>query len=85
LVFYSPAGNIAKDSPAAKYLLSHGVQRLDWNSYGARRGNWEVMVRGTFANTRLHNKVTASFFLLISLSLDVSPFLHFTHTLFFCC
>jgi hypothetical protein len=57
ILLLSPAGNIAKDSPAAKYLLSHGVQRADWNNYGARRGNWEVMVRGTFANTRLHNKV----------------------------
>jgi aconitate hydratase len=51
----SPAGNIAKDSPAAKYLTDHGVQPVDFNSYGARRGNHEVMVRGTFANTRLRN------------------------------
>jgi aconitate hydratase len=51
----SPAGNIAKDSPAAKYLVEHGVHPVDFNSYGARRGNHEVMVRGTFANTRLRN------------------------------
>ncbi len=51
----SPAGDIAKTSPAAKYLLEHGVQTSDFNSYGARRGNHEVMVRGTFANTRLRN------------------------------
>ncbi|HEY7957957.1 MAG TPA: aconitate hydratase AcnA, partial [Polyangia bacterium] len=51
----SPAGSIAKDSPAAKYLLSHGVKREDWNSYGSRRGNHEVMMRGTFANIRLKN------------------------------
>ena len=51
----SPAGNIAKDSPAAKYLVEHGVSAADFNSYGARRGNHEVMVRGTFANTRLRN------------------------------
>jgi aconitate hydratase len=51
----SPAGNIAKDSAAARYLIEHGVQPVDFNSYGARRGNHEVMVRGTFANTRLRN------------------------------
>ncbi|MEQ1883951.1 MAG: aconitate hydratase AcnA [Bryobacteraceae bacterium] len=51
----SPAGNIAKDSPAAKYLVSLGVKPVDFNSYGARRGNHEVMVRGTFANIRLRN------------------------------
>jgi aconitate hydratase len=51
----SPAGNIAKVSPAAKYLMEHGVQPVDFNSYGARRGNHEVMVRGTFANVRLRN------------------------------
>ncbi|HVU02340.1 MAG TPA: aconitate hydratase AcnA [Polyangiaceae bacterium] len=51
----SPAGNIAKDSPAAKYLVERGVSPADFNSYGARRGNHEVMVRGTFANTRLRN------------------------------
>src|SRR5690606_27106656 len=53
----SPAGNIAKGSPAAKYLEEHGVARADWNSYGARRGNHEVMVRGTFANIRLKNQL----------------------------
>ncbi|HTR49734.1 MAG TPA: aconitate hydratase AcnA [Kofleriaceae bacterium] len=51
----SPAGNIAKTSPAAKYLESHGVKPADFNQYGARRGNHEVMVRGTFANIRLKN------------------------------
>ena len=51
----SPAGSIAADSPAGKYLLSKGVAREDFNSYGARRGNHEVMVRGTFANVRLKN------------------------------
>ncbi len=51
----SPAGNIAKSSPAAKYLMSKGVEPADFNSYGARRGNHEVMVRGTFANIRLRN------------------------------
>ena len=51
----SPAGNIAKDSPAAKYLESQGVKPADFNSYGARRGNHEVMVRGTFANIRIKN------------------------------
>jgi aconitate hydratase len=51
----SPAGNIAKDSPAAQYLMSQGVKPADFNSYGARRGNHEVMVRGTFANIRLRN------------------------------
>jgi aconitate hydratase len=51
----SPAGNISKSSPAAKYLLAQGVQAADFNSYGARRGNHEVMMRGTFANIRLRN------------------------------
>ena len=53
----SPAGNIAADSPAGKYLVAHGVQPKDFNTYGARRGNHEVMVRGTFANIRLKNKL----------------------------
>jgi aconitate hydratase len=53
----SPAGSIAKDSPAAKYLEAHGVERKDFNSYGARRGNHEVMMRGTFANVRLRNEL----------------------------
>jgi aconitate hydratase len=51
----SPAGSIAKSSPAAKYLMERGVEPRDFNSYGARRGNHEVMVRGTFANVRLRN------------------------------
>ncbi len=51
----SPAGNIAKGGPAAKYLDAHGVAVADYNQYGARRGNHEVMVRGTFANIRLKN------------------------------
>jgi aconitate hydratase len=51
----SPAGNIAKSSPAARYLIEQGVQPQDFNSYGARRGNHEVMMRGTFANIRLRN------------------------------
>ena len=51
----SPAGNIAKSSPAAKYLVGQGVQPADFNQYGARRGNHEVMMRGTFANIRLRN------------------------------
>jgi aconitate hydratase len=51
----SPAGNISKTSPAAKYLVAQGVQPVDFNSYGARRGNHEVMMRGTFANIRLRN------------------------------
>ena len=51
----SPAGSIAKDSPAGKYLIEHGVQPVDFNSYGARRGNDRVMTRGTFANIRIRN------------------------------
>lgn len=53
----SPAGNIAKSSPAAAYLLERGIEAKDFNSYGARRGNHEVMVRGTFANVRLRNEL----------------------------
>ena len=53
----SPAGSIKKDGPAGKYLIAHGVQPGDFNSYGSRRGNHEVMVRGTFANVRLRNKM----------------------------
>ena len=53
----SPAGNIAKSSPAARYLLEQGVKPADFNSYGARRGNHEVMMRGTFANIRLRNQL----------------------------
>jgi aconitate hydratase len=53
----SPAGAIRPDSPAGKYLIEHGVERKDFNSYGSRRGNHEVMVRGTFANVRLRNQL----------------------------
>ena len=56
----SPAGSIKKDSPAGKYLQEHGVRPADFNSYGSRRGNHEVMVRGTFANVRLRNKLVAT-------------------------
>ena len=55
----SPAGNIKADSPAGKYLADHGVDRNDFNSYGSRRGNHEVMIRGTFANIRLRNQLLA--------------------------
>jgi len=51
----SPAGSIRADSPAGEYLTAHGIDRLDFNSYGSRRGNHEVMIRGTFANIRLKN------------------------------
>ena len=51
----SPAGSIKADSPAGTYLAEHGVERKDFNSYGSRRGNHEVMIRGTFANIRLKN------------------------------
>jgi len=53
----SPAGSIAANSPAAKYLVEHGVEKKDFNQYGARRGNHEVMMRGTFANVRLRNLI----------------------------
>ncbi|WP_139739022.1 aconitate hydratase AcnA [Actinomyces wuliandei] len=53
----SPAGAIKADSPAGRYLASHGVERADFNSYGSRRGNHEVMIRGTFANIRLRNQL----------------------------
>jgi aconitate hydratase len=53
----SPAGAIKRDSPAGRYLLEHGVEQRDFNSYGSRRGNHEVMMRGTFANIRLRNKL----------------------------
>ncbi len=56
----SPAGSIKKDGPAGKYLQEHGVKPADFNSYGSRRGNHEVMVRGTFANVRLRNKLVAT-------------------------
>jgi aconitate hydratase len=53
----SPAGNIAQTGPAAQYLMAHGVEPRDFNSYGARRGNHEVMMRGTFANIRIKNEM----------------------------
>ncbi len=53
----SPAGSIKADSPAGRYLVDHGVDRKDFNSYGSRRGNHEVMIRGTFANIRLRNQL----------------------------
>ena len=53
----SPAGSIPADSPAGKWLIAHGVEPRDFNSYGARRGNHEVMMRGTFANIRLRNQL----------------------------
>ena len=53
----SPAGSIRADSPAGKYLSEHGIERKDFNSYGSRRGNHEVMIRGTFANIRLRNQL----------------------------
>ncbi|MDX6241860.1 MAG: aconitate hydratase, partial [Kribbellaceae bacterium] len=53
----SPAGSIKADSPAGQYLAEHGVDRKDFNSYGSRRGNHEVMIRGTFANIRLRNQI----------------------------
>lgn len=53
----SPAGTIAKNSPAARYLNARNIQAKDFNTYGARRGNDEIMARGTFANTRLINKM----------------------------
>jgi aconitate hydratase len=55
----SPAGNIRKTSPAGDYLLEHQVSQADFNSYGARRGNHEVMMRGTFANIRIRNRITS--------------------------
>jgi aconitate hydratase len=54
----SPAGDIKKDGPAGKYLEARGVQKADFNSFGSRRGNHEVMMRGTFANTRIKNQMT---------------------------
>ncbi len=53
----SPAGSIPKSGPAARYLLEHGVQQVDWNTFGARRGNHEVMMRGTFGNVRIKNRL----------------------------
>ncbi|WP_426624305.1 aconitate hydratase AcnA [Leifsonia sp. McL0607] len=57
----SPAGSIKADSPAGQYLTEHGIDRKDFNSYGSRRGNHEVMIRGTFANIRLRNQLLSSF------------------------
>ena len=54
----SPAGSIKANSPAGKYLLEHGVKEIDFNSYGSRRGNHEIMMRGTFANIRIRNEMT---------------------------
>ena len=54
----SPAGSFSKETPAGKYLMEHNVQPLDFNSYGSRRGNHEVMMRGTFANNRIRNKLS---------------------------
>ena len=54
----SPAGSIGRTSPAGQYLLEHDVQPIEFNSYGSRRGNHEVMIRGTFANIRLRNQLT---------------------------
>jgi aconitate hydratase len=54
----SPAGDIKKDGPAGKYLEAHGVKKADFNSFGSRRGNHEIMMRGTFANTRIRNAMT---------------------------
>src|SRR5690606_749094 len=53
----SPAGSIKRDSPAGKYLIENGVEPRDFNSYGSRRGNHEVMIRGTFANVRIRNQL----------------------------
>ena len=53
----SPAGAIPKNGPAAKYLREHGIEQPDWNTFGARRGNHEVMMRGTFGNVRIKNRL----------------------------
>src|SRR5207302_11251855 len=55
----SPAGSIPAESPAGRYLIERGVEKIDFNSYGARRGNHEVMIRGTFANIRLRNELAS--------------------------
>ncbi|MBW4094096.1 MAG: aconitate hydratase AcnA [Acidobacteria bacterium] len=57
----SPAGSFKSDTPAGQYLLAHGVERKDFNSYGSRRGNHEVMIRGTFANIRIKNQLLSDF------------------------
>src|SRR5690606_27814073 len=54
----SPAGSFREDTSAGRYLMAHGVERSDFNSYGSRRGNHEVMMRGTFANVRIRNRIT---------------------------
>jgi aconitate hydratase len=64
----SPAGSIKKDSPAGKYLMENGVDFKDFNSYGSRRGNHEVMIRGTFANIRLKNELAAKKVALLRIS-----------------
>ncbi len=53
----SPAGDIPEDGPAGRYLIEHGLKKIDFNSFGSRRGNDRVMVRGTFANIRLRNQL----------------------------
>src|SRR4029079_17871876 len=53
----SPAGAIPKNGPAVKYLRDHGIEQPDWNTFGARRGNHEVMMRGTFGNVRIKNRL----------------------------
>ena len=55
----SPAGSIPKNGPAARYLLEHGVEQVDWNTFGSRRGNHEVMMRGTFGNVRISERAGA--------------------------
>lgn len=91
----SPAGSIHKDSPAAKYLLERAVERKDFNSYGSRRGNDEVMARGTFANIRIVNKllngevgpktihVPSGEKLYVFDAAMVSPSISHPHTIFF--
>ena len=55
----SPAGSIPKNGPAARYLREHGVEQADWNTFGSRRGNHEVMMRGTFGNMRIAQRARA--------------------------
>ena len=70
----SPAGNIAVNSPGGKYLLSRGVSKADFNTYGARRGHDEVMVRGTFANVRIKNKMLKGVVHFYSISLGSTTY-----------
>lgn len=70
----SPAGNIAINSPAGQYLKSRGVDPRDFNTYGARRGNDEVMVRGTFANVRIKNRMLEGKVILICILLGMSTY-----------